>query len=150
MPRYNVHLTDEERQELQLLIQEGEKAYRVKHAQILLKLDKIPENATWTYDCIKAAYGPSHSTIANVAKRYVFEGLEVALGIRKHKSYPRKITDEVEEKIYAIACSEVPEGRTRWTVQALADEAVKRGVVDSITDTSVCKVLKKMRELNTL
>jgi len=50
MPRYNVTLTEEERHELELLVRKGGKGYRIKHAQILLKLDKIPENKGWTYD----------------------------------------------------------------------------------------------------
>jgi cytochrome c556 len=60
MATYKVTLTDEEREELHRLIQKGGKGYRIRHAQILLKLDKIPENAGWTYDKIKAAYGPTH------------------------------------------------------------------------------------------
>ena len=80
MPRYIVTLTEEETKELKTLVQKGGKGYRIKHAQILLKLDKRPENEEWTYDRIKEAYGASHSTIAGVAKRFVMEGLEAALG----------------------------------------------------------------------
>ena len=43
MPRYVVTLTDEEKKDLKALIQKGGKGYRIKHAQILLKLDKRPE-----------------------------------------------------------------------------------------------------------
>ena len=43
MPRYTVTLTDEEEKELKALIQKGGKGYRIKYAQILLKLDKRPE-----------------------------------------------------------------------------------------------------------
>jgi hypothetical protein len=46
MPRYIVTLTEEEKQELKLLVQKGGKGYRIKHAQILLKLDQKPENKT--------------------------------------------------------------------------------------------------------
>ena len=54
MPRYHVTLTDTEIQELKSLIQKRvEKGYRIKHAQILLKLDQKPENSSWTYDRIK-------------------------------------------------------------------------------------------------
>ena len=49
MPRYDVTLTDDEVTELKQLIQKGGKGYRIKHAQILLKLDKRPENKDWTY-----------------------------------------------------------------------------------------------------
>ncbi len=44
MARYHVTLTDEERKELQEQVQKGGKGYRIKHAQILLKLDERPEN----------------------------------------------------------------------------------------------------------
>ena len=85
MPRYVVTLTKEEEKEIKALIQKGGKGYRIKHAQILLKLDKRSENEEWTYDRIKEAYGVSHSTIAGVAKRFVMEGLEAALGRKEQK-----------------------------------------------------------------
>lgn len=43
----------------------------------------------------------------------------------------------------AIACSEAPEGRERWTLQLIADELVALGVVESISDTAVMETLKK-------
>lgn len=45
MPRYHVTLTDTEIQELKSLIQKGGKGYRIKHAQILLKLDQKMNSA---------------------------------------------------------------------------------------------------------
>ena len=48
MPRYIVTLTNDEIQELKALIQKGGKGYRIKYAQILLKLDQTPENKEWT------------------------------------------------------------------------------------------------------
>ena len=59
MPRYVVTLTDEEKQELKTLVQKGAKGYRIRHAQILLKLDRRPENKDWSYARIKEAYGAS-------------------------------------------------------------------------------------------
>ena len=61
MSQYKVTLTDEERSDLQKLIQKGGKGYRIRHAQILLKLDKVPENAGWAQDRINAAYGATRS-----------------------------------------------------------------------------------------
>ena len=75
MPRYIVTLTDVEVQELKTMVQKGGKGYRIKHAQILLKLDQKPENKAWTYDRIKDAYGASPSTIAGIAKRFVMAKL---------------------------------------------------------------------------
>lgn len=138
-------MIDEECQELRLLIQKGGKGYRIKHAQILLKLDRKPENAEWTYDRIKGAYRATHSTIAGVAKRFVFEGMEAALGRKKQENYHRKVTGEVEARICAIACSEAPEGCSRWTMQAIADELIRLNVVDYITDSTICEVMKKTK-----
>ena len=145
MPHYVVTLTDEERQELKSLVQKGGKGYRVKHAQILLKLDQRPENKAWTYDRIKDAYGASRSTIAGVAKRFVMEGMETALGRKEQKNRYRKMTGDVEARICTIACSEPPQGVSRWTMQAIADELIRLEVVDYITDSTICEVMKKTK-----
>ena len=144
--KYIVTLTDEERQELRALVQKGRvQGYRIKHAQILLKLDQKPENKTWTYDRIKEANGASRNTIAGIAKRYVMEGMEAALGRKEQKNRYRKVTGDVEARICTIACSEPPKGASRWTMQAIADELIRMEVVDYITDSTICEVMKKRK-----
>ena len=138
MPQYIVTLSDNEIQELSRLIQKGGKGYRIKHAQILLKLDRKPENKDWTYERIKNAFGCSNGTIAGVAKRFVTEGVEAALGRKQQQNRHRKVTGDIEAKICAIACSEPPEGSTRWTLQAIADELIRLEVVGYITDSTIC------------
>ncbi len=145
MVRYNVKLTGEEREELIHLIQRGGKGYRIKHAQILLKLDDRPESKEWSYKRIKEAYHTSNGTVAGVAKRFVTAGLEAALGRKKQENYHRKVTGEVEAEICVIACSKPPEGRSRWTMQLIADELIRLEVVEYITDSTVCEVMKKTR-----
>ncbi len=76
MPVYRVKLTGDKKKNLEGLVQKGGKEYRIKHAQILLKLDGRPENKAWTYDRIKKAYSASNGTIAGAAKRFVMEGRE--------------------------------------------------------------------------
>ena len=143
-PQIYLQLTEEERQELKALVQRGKtQGYRIKHAQILLKLDEIPENQEWTYDKIKDAYHAAPHTISQIAKRFVTGGLEAALGRKEQANRHRKIDGRVEAHIIAIACSEAPEGRERWTLQLIADELVRLGVVDSISDTAVMETLKK-------
>jgi hypothetical protein len=145
MVRYLVILTEEERQELHKLIQKGGKGYRIKHAQILLKLDQIPANIGWTYDRMQAAYKATHATIAGIAKRFVFDGMEAALGRKKQENRRRKVTGEVEARICAIACSQPPEGRACWTMQMIADELIRLNIVEYITDSTICDVMKKTK-----
>jgi len=145
MELYKVTLTDGERKDLQKLIQKGGKGYRIRHAQILLKLDAIPENSEWTYKRIKEAYNVADGTVAGVAKRFVNDGVESALGRKKQENYHRKITGEIEAQICMIACSKPPEGRSRWTMQLIADELIRLEVIDYITDSAVCDVMKKTK-----
>lgn len=144
MVRYAVTLTDDEIHDLKAIIQKGGKGYRIKHAQILLKLDQKPCNDGWTYERIKEAFGTSNGTIAGIAKRFVMEGMQAALERKKQQNRYRKVTGDVEAEICAIACSDAPEGRSHWTMQAIADELVRLKVVDYITDSTVCDVMKKM------
>ena len=145
MPSYKFTLTQQEREELKNLIQKGGKGYRIKHAQILLKLDQTPENKLWTYNHIQAAYNATPTTIATVAKRFVTEGMEAALGRKKQLNYHRKVTGEVEAHICTIACSQPPQGRSRWTMQAIADQLIQLKIIDYITDSTVCEVMKKTK-----
>ena len=142
MPRYVVTLTNDEIPELKTLIQKGGKGYIIRHAQILLKLDQKPENKEQTYERIRRMELPA-LTIAGVAQRFVMEGMEAALGRKVQKNRRRKVTGDVEARICAIACSEPPEGASRWTMQAIAGELIRLEVVDYITDSTICEVMKK-------
>lgn len=51
----------------------------------------------------------------------------------------------LEVRICAIACSEPPEGASRWTMQTIADERIRLEVVDYITESTICEVMKKTR-----
>ena len=142
--KYIVTLTEEERKMLRDLIEKGQtQGYRIKHAQILLKLDEIPENQEWTYEKIQRAYHATPHTICQIAKRFVTGGVNSALGRKEQVNRHKKIDGRVEAHMIAIACSEAPEGRERWTLQLIADELVRLGIVDSISDTAVMKTLKK-------
>ena len=69
--------------------------------------------------------------------------LQTALGRKEQINRHRKVDGTVEAHMVAIACSEAPEGRERWTLQLIADELVRLGVVESISPTAVMNTLKK-------
>ena len=74
------------------------------------------------------------------------EGFEAALERKKRLVPPViKIDGEAEAKIIALACSEAPEGRIRWTFHLLADKVVEMGILDSISDTAIRNLLKKTK-----
>jgi transposase len=143
--KYRVTLAGEERDFLRGLVKKGNTAgYRIRHAQLLLALDEIPVNASWTDDNLGKAYDVHIRTIGNLRKRFVEEGFTAALERTKRETPPRiKIDGEAEAKIIALTCSAPPEGRSRWTLKLLADKAVELGILDSISDHGIGDLLKK-------
>ncbi len=145
--RYAVTLTDEERRSLQALVSCGKAAARkLAHARILLKADEAPGGSGWTDAAIGEAVDVGTATVERVRKRFVEEGLEASLVPKKpHRIYPRKLDGDGEAHLIALACSESPEGRQRWTLALLADRMVALGHVDSLSYQTVRRVLKKTR-----
>ncbi len=142
--RYIVTLTERERAYLAAIVSKGKgAAYRIKHAHILLNTD---ESVSHLSDGEVAQILSCHfNTVAGVRRRFVEQGLAAALGRKKreHPPVPPKLDGRGEARLIALACSEAPEGRTKWTMQLLADELVVLGVVDSISDETVRVTLKK-------
>jgi hypothetical protein len=82
--------------------------------------------------------------IDRVKKRFVEDGLEVALfGHPKEREYERKVDGDLEAKLVALSCSEVPDGYSRWSLRLLAGKAVELEYVDNISYETVRRVLKK-------
>lgn len=73
------------------------------------------------------------------------QGLEAAVERKKQESPSREriLDGEKEARLIALACSQPPEGRSKWTLQMLADKLVALEVVDSICDQTVRRTLKK-------
>lgn len=142
--RYIVWLTDEERTQADAVVSKGaSKARRIAHAQILLKVDRDGPN--WTDERVAEALGVSTSLVRAVRQRFVEEGLDSALNRKKAVRPPRppKLDGEKEARLLAIACSEPPEGRVRWTLRLLAGRLVELGIVDGIALDTVRLALKK-------
>lgn len=57
---------------------------------------------------------------------------------------PAKVTGEVEAHVVALACSEPPEGYSKWMLRLLADKTVELGYIDSISHVTISTILKKM------
>jgi hypothetical protein len=145
--KYRVTLTGEERETLEKLVRHGRTAgYRIRHAQILLALDEIPENAHLTDAAIGAAYKTHIRSVGTIRKQFVEEGFTAALERKKRETPPVvKIDGAKEARIVAEACSNPPEGYARWTLRLLAERMVELGVFDSISATAIGTTLKKTK-----
>jgi transposase len=143
--KYPVTLTEAQREQLKSLIAAGTApARKLTHARILLKADQSPEGPGWVDEQVADAVEVSQPTVARVRKRYFEEGLKAALDRRPpNREYQRKLDGEQEARLIALACSEPPEGRARWSLRLLADKSVELEVVEEISYQTVGRVLKK-------
>jgi transposase len=138
---YVVGLTEEERAQLLEMTRKGTtKARRLRRAQILLAADDGSTDAA-----IAATLRVAGSTVERVRQRFVLGGLEAALGERPRPGAKAKLDGKAEAYLVALACSDPPQGRERWTMQMLADRLVQLKQVDAVSDETVRRALKKTR-----
>ena len=145
--KYRVTLTETEREELKAIIAKGQtQGYRIRHAQMLLAVDDIPDNKEWTDKKIAKAYSTTEKSVGNLRRRFVEKGFAAALERQKRETPPKiKIDGEIEARIVALTCSDAPEGRSQWTLRLLADKVVELGIMDSVSHTAIADCLKKTR-----
>jgi len=145
-PRYRVTLSPQERSELEAVTRNGRtRAKRFLYARALLLCDAGAEGSAWTVAATAEALGVTPRTIEHLKKRFVEEGLEAALTRKQPEKPPREVIfgGDFEARLIALACSDPPEGRERWTVRLLAEKAVELDLAPSVSHMTVQRALKK-------
>lgn len=144
--RYRVTLEEQERVSLQEIATRGRhSSQRVLNALILLRCDEGEFQARkMTNQEIADVLPVSMKKIDRVKKRFVEQGLDVALDKQKAKrEYARKTDGDFEAHLVALSCGKPPEGHARWTLRLLADRMVELDYVAAVSHETVRKVLKK-------
>ena len=145
-PRYRVTLTEPERTQLEALTRNGKTgAKKFVHARALLLCDAGPNGPAWPVADSAEALGVTSRTIEHLKKRFVEEGLEVALERKPREKPPREVVFDgaFEARLISLACSEAPAGYEGWTVRLLADKVVELKFASSVSHMTVQRVLKK-------
>ena len=144
---YRIKLSSDERTSLEAIRDRGlHKSSKYKRAVALLLCNESPEGEAMKDADIAANLGVRIITIERLRKRCCEVGPLEALEPVRRETPPReiKVTGEVEAHITRIACCEPPEGCKRWTLALIAEEVVELEVIESISASSVAKVLKKV------
>ena len=140
MPKkYVVDLAESEQRELMKLVSRGKaSARKINRARILLlATEDRPDTAI--ADALKVGV----RTVERTRQKFVEEGLQVALNDRPRPGRQPKLDGSQQAYLIALACSDPPSGRKRWTLRLLAGRLVEAGVVDEISGETVRQVLKK-------
>ena len=136
--RHVVQLTDDQRAGL-VRLEDGLLTRRRRNrVQILLRTDSGE-----TDEEIADGLGVSLGTVANVRRRFAAGGLDAALTEKPRPGAMPVLDGKAEAIVIATACSPVPEGRATWTARMLANRLVELLVVESVSEDTILRVLKK-------
>ena len=137
---YIVELTEEEREQLETLTRKGKPgARRGTRARILLLADQRKPA-----ESIAEALGSSLSTVYRTKSRFVEGGIEYALNDAQRPGGSRKLSSKDHATLVALACSEPPDGRGRWTLRLLADGLVALTEHDNVSAETVRRRLHEL------
>jgi transposase len=135
--KWTVRLTEDQESTLLEMVTRGtEGARTIRRANTLLLAweGKTDEEIAAVVRCVP-------ETVAKTRRRFTERGLK-CLYDRPRPGPKRKLDGRGEAHLVAVACSTPTDGRARWTMQALANQMVTLGHVDSISDETIRRVLK--------
>ena len=141
---YVVRLTDQERDELALVVKKLKgTGQKVRRAQILLKADANGPN--WADERIAEAFSCRTRTVEMIRQRLVERGFEETLHRVERKQPPveKLLTGDQEARIIATRLGSPPKGYANWTLRLLARKVVELKIVDSVSYETVRRTLKK-------
>lgn len=137
--KYTVELTVEQREDLREMTRRGvHNAREIRRARTLLLLDKGLGRQK-----VAEMMEVTPTTISTTAKNFCNDGLEQALFDARRAGRPVELTKEDDARITAIACSEPPEGHSRWTLAMIRDQFLVLTDHDDISTESIRLRLKK-------
>ena len=136
-----VDLSLEEREYLEQFVKTGmKKARAINRAKVLLFADEGYSN-----DDITKMSGVHRQCVWRTKKRYVENGLHSVLNENPRSGQPKKYTPKQEAEIIAMACTDPPKGRKRWTIRLLTDRMKRRKSFSTINRETVRLTLKKAK-----
>jgi transposase len=92
---------------------------------------------------IAKTLGVGRSTALRIRKRYLEDGLQSVLIDKPRSGQPKKYNERHAAEIIALACTNPPEGRKKWSLSLLREELRKREGFETINKETIRLLLKK-------
>ena len=146
LKKYHIKLDADERDQLEKLSRSRKAAaVKVQRAKAMLAMDCSEGAPSLSDSKAVRLSGLSVRSIQRLRERVCEVGPLGALERKPRLTPPNepKITGEVEAAMVKIACSEVPDDASRWTMQMIADRLIELEVLESISSEAVRTTLKK-------
>ena len=136
--KHIITLSSQHQQSLQAIIHKGK-----RNARVILRARVLLASAKGLTDKdIGKKEGVHWTTVERIRVRFHQGGLDRALYDAKRTGQPRKLDDKAEAHLVALACSDPPEGRERWTLELLQKKMIADKKVSSISDVCILTYLK--------
>ena len=148
-PALRVEVSAQDQKQLRKLVSGGVQQVRVVlRALALLQLAKGVAAPR-----IASVIPLTAQAVRNVAHRYQEGGLDRALYEKQRPGATEVLDERQKQRLIAMVCSSPPEGRARWSVRLVAQEAVKRKLVPGVGRETIRMLLlshdlKPWREKN--
>lgn len=140
--RVHVDLGKKDRRQVMEMLRKGRESARVlRRASILRQLDdgqkmgQVAENV-----------GVARKTVRAIARRYEEEGLDAALHEKPRPGQERVLNTAQSQRIVAMVCGSPPEGRARWSVRLIAEEAARRRLAPAVSRETI-RILLESHDL---
>ncbi len=139
MKQSRINLTTEQLKFLKDFKEQEKRSLReINRANILLLLNKGKRAEE-----IAEFLDIGRNTVSRTKQRFLREGIEAALREEQRSGQPKIHTAAREAEVIALACSDAPSGRTRWTLQLLTEVLNGQEGYQKINRESVRLILKK-------
>ena len=139
MRKEHLKLNKEEHSYLTILTTSGQlKARKFKRAMTLLWLHQGKPMSE-----VSKLLNYCYPSVVQLKKNFLAAGLK-CLEEKPRSGRPVVFSGSERAKITALACSETPVGRAKWSLRLLSDKAVELEFVSRISHTQVQHILKKM------
>jgi len=127
-PPLKIDVTKKDQQELRSLLKGGVQQVRV--VLRALALLQLAEDVSAPQVAKTIPLTPQ--AIRRLGHRYRKAGLEGALHEKQRPGAAEVLDHNQKQRIIAMVCADPPEGRARWTVRLVAEEAVKRKLIPQV------------------
>jgi len=133
----SIKVTPAQRQRVEQILSRGKAlAWTLKHAQVLLKVDRGPQGPGWSTSQVVEAYDVSRSTVERICRLFRRP--------QPPRPQKRKVDGEAEAHLVALLCGPKPEDAEHWSLRLMREKLVELEIVESISHETVRQVVKKM------
>ena len=135
--KLQLKLSSSHRRKLRDLFDHGHNSARLFRRAMILQFLDHGESA----EKVSAKLGVTPTTARNVGRKYIKFGLRRALYDSPRPGKKPLINSHQEKEIIAVVCSAPVKQRSRWTLELLREEVIRRKIISRVSRDTIRRLL---------